>query len=441
MKNKQYILIIFLVLNNIFNINAQNISNESIKVETAWQLMEVNNLTLKSLLIDQEATLRDIKSKGYLIPGISLTSSISRSSQLISNFTNPQSTPESDNWSLKGGINLNLNINTSLDLENQIKNLQYNIILLEKEIHIRDIRSNLLKLYYQISAGEQTILLQQRILGLSESRFEQVEELYNKGLRSEYEVLTAKISVARDQPSLKKAIIDQEKRLITFKELLGLDPNKEIKLDYPVSNNSDISFDIDLDSFNPIDNIEYQITILKQQLSIKNRELFLKDQRTPTLGINLGWSTSINPMFDPDSWSSEEWEDSLGLGFSFSLPLDPKIKGSKGQLALSKLDDSIIKSNIALEESKREHYDEIKTLLLDLELSISNIIMNELNIKLQEENFNKLQSNFETGRSSLQDLDSSRQELQKALVTLENERLNKNIILIELEKIFNFTDI
>lgn len=437
MKNKHRILILLLICINLVNISAQD---SLLKLEAAWELMEQNNPTLRSLLIDQEATIRDMESKGYLIPGISLSSSLSRSSPLISNFTNPQSTDEGDNWSFKAGVNFSLSINTTLSLENQVKSINYNLLLLKKEIHIRELRSNLLKLYYQISAGEKTIQLQERILGLSQSRFEQVEELYNKGLRSEYEVLTAKISVARDQPTLRKAIIDQDKRLISFKELLGIDPDEKISLEYPTDNNgSNLTFTHDLVSFNPFDNKEHQIVLLQLTLAEKNRELFLKDQRSPNLGLSLGWSTSIDPLFDSDSWTADDWEDSIGLGFSFALPIDPRIRGSKGQMELFKLDDNIVKSKIVLEESKRKIFDNIKTLLLDLDLSRSNIVMNELNIQLQEENFKKLQVNFENGRTSLQDLDSSRQELQKALASLENERLNKNLLLIELEQIITLS--
>lgn len=437
-KNNLVFLIIYIIIGGI-TINAETNFDNPLKLETAWELMEKNNPTLRSLLIDQKATLRDINSKDYLIPSISLTSSLSRSSELISSITNPQTTSEADNWSLSGGLSLKLNLNTALNLENQIKEIEYKILLLDKEIKIRDLRSELITLYYQISAGENTIQLQNRILGLSQSRFEQVEELYSRGLRSSYEVLSAKISVARDQPTLRKAVIDQEKRLITFKELLGVDPTQEINLEYLTNNENNVIFNEELTLFNPIENIEYQINILKLKLAQKTRELFLKDQNSPTIGFSLGWSTSVNPLFDSESWSSDEWEDSIDFGVSFALPLDPKIQGSKGQMDLLRLDDTITKATIILEESKRNIFDNINKLLLDLELSNSNIIMNELNVELQEENFKKLQSNFENGITSLQDLDTSRQSLQEALSSLESEKLNKNLLLTELDNIIPLT--
>ncbi len=433
------ITVLFLFIFNSLPAIAQEAEalSQPITLEDAWLQMEKKSPVLRILLIDQEATLRDINSKEYLIPGIGISSSISRTSPLISSISNHENenTPEGDNWSLRGGFDLRLSIKTNLKLEDQIKVIQYNMLLLQKEIKIRDLRAGLKKLYYQISAGEKTIQLQERILGLSQSRFEQIELLYNKGLRSEFEVLNARISVARDQPSLKKAHIDQEKRFILFRELLGLKPHQEVNLIYPSDNDSDINLDPNQQYFDLGNNEEYKMELMQLELARKNRELLKKSQKSPSLGLTLGWSTSLNPLFNSETWTADDWRDSMGLGFSFSLPLDSLIKGSKGQTDLLKLDDVIKKVEINLEDSERKMFDSILSLLLDLDFSKSNVTVNELNIKLQEDNFTKIQTNYENGRTSLQELDNSRQELQKALVTLENEKLNINLLLIEIEKI------
>ncbi|QEN03523.1 TolC family protein [Thiospirochaeta perfilievii] len=412
--------------------------SQAMNIDEAWIKMEENNPTLLSLLIDEEAALREIKSREYLIPSIGISSNISRTSPLISGLTNSDNIgAEADNWSLRGGIDLRLNLNKTVKLEDRIKSIEYNILLLEKQIKIRDLRGSLKRLYYQISAGEQSIKLQERILGLSQSRYKQIEDLYNKGLRSEFELLSSQISVARDKPALKKAQIDQDKRLIQFRQLIGVEPELKITLVFPEDYYNSIN--LEPNNINLSRNEELKISLLQLEKTKINKEIIIKNQRTPSLGFNLGWSTGFNPLFNKETWSSEDWRDSLGLGVSFALPLDPFLRGSKGELERLKIDDNIKKLEINLEDSKRKLFDNVLSLLLDLDLSNSNIEVNKLNIKLQENNFVKVQKNYENGRTSLQDLDSTRQELQKVLISLENEKLNRNLIFIELEKILGTT--
>lgn len=166
-----------------------------------------------------------------------------------------------------------------------------------------------------------------------------------------------------------------------------------------------------------------------------NRDLTERNLLGPTLGLSLGWSSSINPLFASESWSSREWSDSLGLGLSLSIPLEGRITGSGDDLTLAALGDTIEKWELTLEETLGRVERELRSLMLDLELSRSNIEVSELNVTLQENNFEKLRESFENGRTSLLDLDDSRQELQEARLALENERLNRRLLMIEWGRI------
>lgn len=439
-KSTPYILIIlYLFLGTILPAKENGASQLILNFQDAWNLMETNNQLLQSIIINREAAIREIKSKGYLIPGIGLSSGLNRSSPFISYLTDTtnQDDSELDRWSIRGGIDIRLSLKTNLKIEDQINALKLNQIILQKKSQENKLRSDLQKLFFQISAGEKTILLQEKIANLSRSRLEQIEKQYNKGLASELDLLTAQISVARDQPTLKKARIDQEKRFITLRQYTGLD--------------SDVLFQIssikDLETKNEqglnellsmvMNNGEILGSRLQLELARKNLELNKKNLLSPSFGLSLGWSSSINPLFQADSWTKEEWSDSLGLGLSFSLPLDSRIKGSNGQKSLLKFEDTITLNEISLKGLIRKVEDGIRSLILDLELSNSNLKVKELNITLQEKIFNKVRQNYENGRTSLLDLDNSRQELQKALVALEAEILNHNLILIELNNIIN----
>ena len=131
--------------------------------------------------------------------------------------------------------------------------------------------------------------------------------------------------------------------------------------------------------------------------------------------MSLGLSSSVNPAFEGDSWTSEEWRDSMGLGLSLSIPLDGHIKGSSDQLNLKDLEEAIETARINLDEAVRSLKDEIRSLYLDIELSLSNIEVDELNVSLLEQNNSKMEQSYNSGRVSLMDLDDSRQELKEAV--------------------------
>ncbi|MBI9099027.1 MAG: TolC family protein, partial [Spirochaetaceae bacterium] len=157
----------------------------SIDFEEAWQKMEKSHPVLRSLMIDQAAAVREVESLSHMIPGISFSASLSRSAPLISSFTNPsnEGRTEREYWSLRGGFDMRLSLKPTVSIENQIKALQLSLILLQRESRIRDLRADLQKLFYQIDAGDKTINLQERILNLTNTRLEQIEAQYKKGLR------------------------------------------------------------------------------------------------------------------------------------------------------------------------------------------------------------------------------------------------------------------
>jgi outer membrane protein len=432
-KPKKTILLILLVL------TGQILTALSIDLNEAWSLMENSNLSLRTLELDQAAALREVESLSHLVPGISFSTSLTRSAPLISSFTDSsnQGRTEVDNWSLRGGVDLRLSLKPTVSAENQVQALLLNILLLQREIKIRDLRADLQKLFYEIDAGTKTISLQERILNLTQNRLNQVEVQYKKGLKSELELLTAQIAVSRDKPLLQKARIDQEKRLINFRETLGLEP--DIFIDLNPMDDLEIPSELSREEIlaRVKNNEEMRMAWLQLELVRKNREYSGKNLRSPSLGFSLGWSTSLNPLFDRDSWTSEEWSDSLGLGISLSVPIDPWFKGSDAGLSLEKLDDSIRKQELTVEDSLRKMEDLVRSLILDIDLSSSNLKVKELNITLQELTYNKVRQNYENGRTSLLDLDNSRQELQKALVAMEDEKLKMNSLIIDLNQIIS----
>ena len=410
---------------------AENQNEIQVSLDSAWEMMKEHSSELQSLLIDREILIREAVNKKYRIPGISAGASLSRTSPLITWMTNPKNAElsEADNWSIRGSIDMRLGFNFNISLEDQAEALELDILMLQRQSRMKDLQVSLQKLYYQILTGYNTIELNEQNAELTQKRLEQIETQYRQGLRSDLELLTAKIAVAKGLPALEKAKVDQKKRLITFRGYLGIDPDAEVVL----SPASDFSYEGT--ALAAIENEALQTAEEQIKLAEVNKKLAEKNLFAPSLNLSLGWSSGINPVFDSASWTPDEWNDSLGLGLSLSVPISQHINGSEGRLSLQKLDDNIKKMKISLEKSRNDLLNQYRFLLLDLELNRSNIKASELNVTLQEQNFNKIQVNFDSGRASLLDLNDSRQELRAARLSLENEKLNERLILIDLARI------
>ena len=405
-------------------------------LEEAWIMYESQSPTIQRLLIDRNMSVRDVETKiKSWIPSVSLGSGLSRSATpLVSTLTNPSlpAKPELSLWSLRGSLDMRLSLDPSLGLQEQKENLSLQSALLEILIQKKILWSGFQKSYFQIIAQAENLKYLEESLTLAQGRYELIKTQYERGLRSDLELLSAQIAASRDIPALQKARVDQEKRLLTLRQNLGLDhlpplilttkiPSVEI---VPVLENVMKKSD-----FHP----EYQRALIKKELSKVTRELGRSSRIGPTVGMSMGWSTGLNPLLETSAWSGEKWTDSLSLGFSLSLPLDAHIPGSTGNMALLKLDEEIQKQDLTLLEARLKAENELQSLVMDLEVSQLSREASELNLTLQSQNYRKIEESFEKGKSSLQELDTARQDQQKARLALETEKLNFLFLMIDLK--------
>ena len=409
-------------------------------LEQAWRKMAEVNPGLQSLMIDQAAALRERNSRAAWIPGISAGAGVGRNSRLIGGFVDPEAEwSEAELWSIRGSVDLRFSLKPRSSLEERIKDLQWEQTVFQGELRQRDLYTSLKKLYHQILGGQKTIEVQEQAAALTRTRLEQIETQYNQGLRSDLDLLTARIAAARDLPALQKARTDQEKRWITLRQYLDLPADTEIRLApgaglYEPDLTSPSVGDMNLENSDAVRSARIQLELAKL-----NRELTARNLQGLSPGMNLdmslGASAGLADLADPASLGSGNLRDSMNLSFSLTLPLDSRISGSSADITLARLDGEIEKRKLNLREARSADSGKFQALILDWELSEANLEVHELNVSLQEQNYQKVRENFDTGRASLLDLDNSRQELLKARLTRDNEILNRTLLLIDLERL------
>ncbi|MBB6480999.1 TolC family protein [Spirochaeta isovalerica] len=411
-----------------------------LSLEEAWNIMEINNSDLNKLYLQWGAALRKSGSREYLRPSISAEAGISRSSGLISLLTNEDTVTNFDekkNWTVSGALKLSWSLAPGVSLEAKSRAIDEELLRLQIEEKTRSLKYSLTVLYYQILAGEEQIALQEENLRLTTSRVEQAEEKYNQGLLSELDLLSARLSAARDVPKLQKAKADQEKRYLTFKSYLEMDRSTEVALTGRTIDSIELP-DLETALMDVRSHIDLKLLVLQIEKAKISLEKSGKTSFVPTLTPSLNWNNNISTDFyDAGEFEPDLFKDTISLGLTLKIPLDSYLPGSSERLAMQSLEEAIEIAEINREKSARSLEDKVRTLYLDMELSRSNVELQKLSISLLEQTVAKNEQLYENGRLSLADLEDSRMDLKAAVLTLEDEKRNLTNLTIEAAYLLN----
>lgn len=436
------ILSLFLILYMILSLSAQVKETEAgnLPLSQAWLMMQENDYELKTLMLDREAKFREVQSLEQLIPGISAGLGLSRGAPLVSYLRgSPSDENEVDRWAVRGALDFKLSLNTGIPLEERIELIELELLDLHIARIVKRKQAELALLYYEIITGDKNIELLKDAWLKNNDRLADIELQFEQGLISELELLTARIYAAGDLPELEKSRIDQEKRWNTLREYIQKNDSLPIKLISSMTDDFMNIPEVEILKKGLRGNEDYIAAGLEVILAEMERKLSRRDLHGPELGISLGWTSQVDPAFNSQSWTSDNWEDNLNLSFSLSVPIDNHIKGSSGYLELKENEDLIQKAEWNREHVLNQLEGRLKSLLLDIKLSRVNIELNELNSTLQEENYIKVRENYNNGRVSLSVLDESRQEHQNSIFHLESEKLNLISLIIDLAELTDFT--
>ena len=95
----------------------------------------------------------------------------------------------------------------------------------------RNIARQVKQQYYAVLLARKNADIQQETLDLSKQYLQTIEAKYRQGLSSDLDLLRQKVEVSNNEPALTKALNSYEEALLNFKNLLGMDPDREIELE------------------------------------------------------------------------------------------------------------------------------------------------------------------------------------------------------------------
>jgi outer membrane protein TolC/DNA-binding MarR family transcriptional regulator len=312
----------------------------------------------------------------------------------------------------------------------------YEIALTNKLINEEEYKKTVIDVTFDVKKDFYTILLVKEMLNVLqktkmslESHIKVIEERYNAGLASKFEVLRTKVQLTNLEPQITKANNQLEMSIISFNTNLGSETN---------------------DKFIPVGKLEYQKEDFELQKSIedaiKNRnEIKQMDLRKkiaeesitlavsgyrPSVLLTANYQANRGQQLPPNDTI---WQSGWDIGVVLNIPIFDGFNASgRYQEAESNLNQVIL--------SKKQLLDlislEVKSSYLTLISAEKTILAQSENINVAKESLNMVKKRYEEGlATNLEVLDTEVSVLQAELNYLQalydynisKERLKKAI--------------
>jgi outer membrane protein len=316
-----------------------------------------------------------------------------------SSYTRLGSVPEYgfEGMSFKMGSENNYNLALSLQQPlftwGQIRNSydisKYGLSLAREEYRgaRQEIKFNVTSLFYRVLLAEELIKVRQGSIARTEDHLKTVQQRYDKGYASEFDVLRVKVELANAKPPLVQAKNLYKLALDNLKNLLAIGPEDSVTL------TGSLKFEpIEVDQSQAeefaFDN-RSELKLIKEQSRIGQKALALaKAGNKPSL-FGMANYEYKKPYYNLDEWKTD-WNFTLSL----SLPLfdgfltRAKVRGAKSDLMQLDITEKQIRDRIRLQISQA---------ISDLNLARENILSQEENVKQAKESLRIANVQYEKG--------------------------------------------
>jgi outer membrane protein len=284
--------------------------------------------------------------------------------------------------SIKSGTENNYNLKLSyqqpLFTWGKIKN-GYNIsrhgLSLAKEtyrLNKQEVKFNVVSLFYNIILARELIKVREESIASLKDHLKTVQDRYDKGYASEFDVLRAKVQLANAQPPLVQAKNLYKTALDNLKNLLGISLTDSIdvagELVYEaIEVNQSQAEDFALKNRSELNQIREQKRISQLSLAIA------KAGNKPSV---VG---AANFLYERPFYSIDEWKTDWNVTLALNIPIfDGFLTRSKVRQAKSDL------KQLDVSESQLEDY-----IRLEITQAISDLNLAQENILSQQENVNQ----------------------------------------------------
>ena len=398
--NKKLLLGIVLIsnINLVFSQNSpynQVDTNRSVfTLEDCIRYAEEHNYGLQSASINitsSELSLRQAKEN--------IAPTISASAMQGLNAKNYQ---KSVNWNGNYGISAGMTLFNGLSNYNNIQKskLEVEQSLLELEQNKNDIRINVIQAFLAVMMNEDMLAYQQEVLISSKEQRDQGEQQFRVGqiLESDYKMLQAQYT--SDLYNLENTKITIHNNYLTLKNLLSIDPSKDIEIVRPDSATLFKELAIPAMQTMMEKSTNYLPELKISENNITRAEYDVKLQKAnfyPSLSLSAGVSTGYNSnnLTDNLGWGTQLWH---GLGENVGLNLNiPIYQRSQVRNNVKQAQLRVQQAELNQKETHHQITRELQQYYLNVQSALNDYTMAEAQKEAYQANYNAYSFKFKYG--------------------------------------------
>ena len=428
---KKYMLLFIAVF-----ISAQAVYCAEIKIITAESAVEMtvrNNLTIRSEDYSLSVKRRSRNNRfNAFFPDITAGSSLSKANEkpVIGDYY----------WNLSTNIQAQLSL--SLSLFDGIKYLtaEYEKGLIEREEAVKLLRRDTLKSFYNLILMSENLILLEKNIATAEKRYRQADINFRNGLASELERLRSRVTYEQLKPDLVELKNSFRKAMLSFKQMLGLELESEIRLEGVIAPET-YTIEVNELIFSSLpDRLDVQKLISSIKLLNISKDSDINASRYPQLILTYNKNMLFNrdpfsePLFED---TDAAWTDTGAFSLSLSFDLDSYIPRLKTDTDVKNKADEIKKLETELASALQLAEIEIRSYAMNLEKSEKKIEALVLNENLAERAYELAAEGYNAGTVELLTLESSSDDYQKAKLDVLAEKYNYQSSLLDLEYAVN----
>lgn len=383
---------IFLILLILPNFCQAQDKTVNLNLDECLQIAHQNNKTLLQLQEEINAAKYKIgEARSGFFPQLSFSGTYTRLGR-VPGFDLPGTTMKAE-FGTANNYNLRLSLQQPLFTWGRIKNSydisKYGLSLTREEYRKsqQQIKFNVTNLFYNILLAKELIKVREESINRIEDHLRTVQERYDKGYASEFDVLRVRVQLANAKPPLVQAKNLYQLTLDNLKNLLGISLRDSVNLEGTLE-----FVPIQVDQMQAEEfafENRSQLKLIQEQKGMGRKALALaKAGNKPSLFGSANYEYK-RPYYSEDKWKTD-WNFNLALSFPIfdGFLTRSKVRGAKSHLKQVDITENQIQDLIRLEISQA---------ISDLNLAQENILSQQENVKQAKESLRIANVQYQKG--------------------------------------------
>lgn len=375
-----------------------------------------NNTDMEIARLELQQSIRSANNASQYIPDLTLTGSATLVGSILGN-----STLDPNSWNATAGfdVGISMGLGTSMIGTTAANNAAKILANLNYAMSLSSVEQSVTTSYWNLVSAKRGMESAKTSLEAARRTYESVQDAYSAGLATSLDLSNSELEVLNYESALKQLedayTLSQE----AFRILTGIEGGFDVAdfpqiayLDLPTAEELYASYG---DNTNTVRMLNATVASSEAALTVqKVSNLY------PSVSLSLNYNVDGDYNYVPDVSNDFKMSDTASATVSFSIPVGSYIPGSKGNTAVRNAEDDVAISKINLVAGRENLLSTIRSTLIKIEQSRSNIEIYIKMVDLAQRTYDLAGESYNAGLSSLSDLQKKMDSLSSAQMDLIN---------------------